>query len=71
MPSCDQLAGNAIRSKTLVGRIVARYVDDPILKKFMGKISSARSDLFRFVLNPQIPPTNNVTECGLQEIVVH
>ena len=31
----------------------------------------AGSDLFRFVLNPNILPTNNAAECGLQEIVVH
>ena len=31
----------------------------------------AGSDLFRFVLNPNILPTNNAAERGLQEIVVH
>ena len=53
-----------------IDRIAARYADDPILEKFMGKISNAGSDLFRFVLNPKIPPTNNVVERGLREIVV-
>ena len=37
----------------------------------MGKISNAGGDLFRFVLNPKIPPTNNAAERGLREIVVH
>ena len=54
-----------------IKRIVARYTDDPVLKKFMGKISNAGGDLFRFVLNPKIPPTNNAAERGLREIVVH
>ena len=54
-----------------IGRIVARYADDPVLKKFMGKIRNAGSDLFRFVLDPRIPPTNNAAERGLREIVVH
>ncbi len=54
-----------------IDKIVARYADDPILKKFMVKISNAGSDLFRFVLNPKIPPTNNAAERGLREIVVH
>ena len=54
-----------------IDKIVARYSDDPILEKFMGKISNAGSDLFRFVLNPKIPPTNNAAERGLREIVVH
>ena len=54
-----------------INRIVARYSDDPLLKKFIGKINNAGSDLFRFVLNPNIPPTNNAAERGLREIVVH
>ena len=54
-----------------INRIVARYSDDPLLKKFIGKINNAGSDLFRFVLNPNIQPTNNVAERGLREIVVH
>ena len=54
-----------------INRIVARYSDDPLLEKFIGKINNAGSDLFRFVLNPNIPPTNNAAERGLREIVVH
>ena len=42
-----------------IDRIVARYADDPILEKFMIKLRNAGSDLFRFVLDPTIPPTNN------------
>ena len=41
----------------------------------MGKLGNAGSDLFRFVLNSNIPPTNNAAERGLREayntIVVH
>ena len=40
---------------TCINRIVARYADDPILEKFMGKISNMGSYLFRFVLNQNIP----------------
>ena len=54
-----------------IDKIVARYADDPVLEKFMGKINNAGSDLFRFVLNPNIPPTNNAAERGLREIVIH
>ena len=54
-----------------INRIITRYSDDPLLKKFIGKINNAGSDLFRFVLNPNIPSTNNTAECGLREIVVH
>ncbi len=39
--------------------------------KFMGKLGRALPDLFRFVLDPSIPPTNNAAERGLREIVVH
>ena len=56
---------------TCIDRIVTRYADDPILEKFMVKLRNAGSDLFRFVLNPKIPPTNNAAERGLREIVVH
>ena len=54
-----------------INRIVVRYSDDPLLKKFIGKINNAGSDLFRFVLNPNIQPTNNTAERGLRKIVVH
>ena len=37
----------------------------------MGKLKNALPDLFTFVLEPSIPSTNNATECGLREIVVH
>ena len=54
-----------------INRIITRYSDDPLLKKFIGRINNAGSDLFRFALNPNIPPTNNAAERGLREIVVH
>ena len=34
-------------------------------------LSNAGGDLFRFVLDPKIPPTNNAAERGLREIVMH
>ena len=50
---------------------VAKYANDPILEKFMIKIKNARNNLFQFVLDPEIPSTNNAAERGLREIVVH
>ena len=53
-------------------RYIARqYADDPVVAKFMGKLDRAAGDLFVFVLDPRIPPTNNIAERGLREIVVH
>lgn len=53
-------------------RYIARqYKDDPVIGKFMGKLDRAAGDLFEFVLDPRIPPTNNIAERGLREIVVH
>ena len=37
----------------------------------MTKISNAGMDLFRFVVNSDIPSTNNAAERMLREIVVH
>ena len=54
-----------------VGHIVEKYKDIPELKKFITKLSNARPDLFHFVTDPRIPPTNNDAERGLREIVVH
>ena len=38
---------------------------------FMGRPGRALPNLFRFVLDPSIPPTSNAAERGLREIVVH
>ena len=54
-----------------IDRLVAKYANDPILEKFMIKIRNARNNLFQFVLDPEIPSTNNAAERGLREIVVH
>ena len=54
-----------------VRRIVAKYKDVPELKSFITKLSNARPNLFHFVTNKRIPPTNNEGERGLREIVVH
>ena len=37
----------------------------------MGKLDRAAGDLFEFAVDPSIPPTNNIAERGLREIVVH
>ena len=41
------------------------------LQKFRTKLGNAYEDLFRFILDPRIPPTNNAAERGLREIVIH
>ena len=66
------------RRKRMHDRLVRRtrnlartYADDPVIGRFMGKLDRASGDLFQFVLDPRIPPTNNMAERGLREIVVH
>ena len=54
-----------------VREILAKYADVTVLEKFMTKLGNAYEDLFRFVLDPRIPSTNNAAERGLREIVVH
>ena len=54
-----------------VREILAKCADVAVLEKFMTKLSNAYEDLFRFVLDPRIPSTNNAAERGLREIVVH
>ena len=41
------------------------------LQAFRAKLGNAYDDLFRFILDPHIPPTNNAAERGLREIIVH
>ena len=41
------------------------------LQAFRTKLGNAYDGLFRFILDPQIPPTNNAAERGLREIIVH
>ena len=48
-----------------------KYAGDTVVGKFIGKLDRAADDLFEFVLDPRIPPTNNIAERGLREIVVH
>ena len=52
-------------------RLVDRYWGKDICQPFLVKLKNALPDLFRFVLNPRIPPTNNAAERGLREIIVH
>ena len=54
-----------------VRRLVLKYGDVPEIKSFITKLSNARPNLFHFVTDPRIPPTNNAAERGLREIVVH
>ena len=53
------------------GRLARTYADDPVIGRFMGKLDRAAGDLFQFVLDRRIPPTNNAAERGLREIMVH
>ncbi len=59
------------RLEARVSHMIRKYGDDPVVGKFIKKIARAKKDLFRFVLDPNIPSTNNAAERGLREIVVH
>ena len=54
---------------------VRRIIDDnwgsSVSRPFLGKLEGAADDLFAFVLDPRIQPTNNAAERGLREIVIH
>ena len=53
-----------------VRRLIKKYADDPITGEFMAKLGRALPDLFRFVLDPRIPPTNNAAEQALREPII-
>ena len=42
-----------------------------VSRPFLTKLEGAADDLFAFVLDPRVQPTNNAAERGLREIVVH
>ena len=52
-------------------RPIDRYWGRDTCQPFLTKLKNVLPDLFRFVLDPRIPPTNNAAERGLREIVVH
>lgn len=54
-----------------IRRLIERYSDYHVVEKFMKKLGRALPELFLFVLDPRIPPTNNAAERGLRELVVH
>ena len=54
-----------------IREILKILTDCEDLQKFRTKLGNAYEDLFRFILDPRIPPTNNAAERGLREIVVH
>ena len=53
-----------------IRKIVDEYCDDPDLAAFMTKLDNAAYDLFKFVVEPWVPPTNNPAEKLLREPVV-
>ena len=70
-------ANGARRARTraaLLGR-VRRVIGDNwgsrISRPFLKKLRGAADDLFEFVLDPKVQPTNNAAERGLREIVIH
>ena len=68
-PDRSRSLRDALRKR--VSRIIDRYADHPVLEKFMTKLANALPNLFRFVIDPSIPATNNAAERGLRELVVH
>ena len=53
-----------------VRAIVEAYRDDPALAEFMTKLDNAAFDLFLFVVETYVPPTNNPAEKLLREPVI-
>ena len=53
-----------------VRAIVDAYRDDPVLAEFMTKLDNAAFDLFLFVVESWVPPTNNPAEKLLREPVI-
>ena len=55
-----------------VRRLIDTYEEIPELKQFLTvKLRNAEPDLFLYVLDPRVAPTNNAAERGLREPVVH
>ena len=54
-----------------VTRILNDYHGNKTAEKFLTKLEGAADDLFEFVLDPRVDPTNNAAERGLREIVIH
>ena len=72
--TCETPGARKAARRRLIRRtryIARQYIDDPVLGKFMGKLNRAAGYLFESVVDPTIPPTNNIAERGLREIVVH
>ena len=68
-PTVRRALRDSLRKR--VSRIISRYADHPVLEKFMTTLSNALPSLFRFVIDPAIPATNNAAERALRELVVH
>ena len=63
--SCTNICAGAYAESSKSGPIARTC------KSFRTKLGNAYEDLFRFILDPRIPPTNNAAERGLREIVIH
>ena len=63
------------RVRTALLGCARRLIDDhwgsAVSRPFLVKLEGAADDLFAFVLDPRVQPTNNAAERGLREIVVH
>lgn len=57
--------------KLRIKRLIKKYRNIEMFRQFLTKLENALPDLFTFVLNPAVPPTNNPAERGLREIIVH
>lgn len=54
-----------------VRQLMGDYRENWVARKFIDKLEGAADELFEFVLDPRVPPTNNAAERGLREIVIH
>ncbi|MGI0060816.1 MAG: IS66 family transposase [Nitrosotalea sp.] len=51
--------------------IIKRYLDgDDVMASFGEKMKTAQNSLFTFVIHPDVPSTNNYTECSIRKCVM-
>ncbi len=63
--------GEQRKLRLVVSYMVRKHDGHPVLGAFMTKLANAKKDMFRFVVDPALPPTNNAAEHQIREVVVH
>lgn len=66
--------GKARRARAALPGCVRRIIDDnwgsSVSRPFFGKLEGEADDLFAFVPDPRVQPTNNAAERGLRDTVI-